>query len=230
MHRLTSDLYGMAPSQPEDYDALHLDLIRQRWDQKAWRWDRDLADEQFHLNEDGAYARFLAAVSTVVDQRAEFCRQHVLVDLGCGTGLVLAHFIGRFAAGVGIDISPRMLEMAQQRQLPAATFLLGNCFELARLAPQAGAVLSRGILLSHYGRNWATALFGQIRETLLPDGGFAILDFLNASARHLYPSNPENKTYFTAEELELLGSEAGFCRVTALGEPQRRVRLLLLER
>jgi SAM-dependent methyltransferase len=230
MHRLTSDVYGMAPSQAEDYSALRLDVIRQRWDEKAQRWDRDLADEDFHLNEDGAYVRFLAAAAAALDERADFCRRHALVDLACGTGLVLAHFIGRFAGGVGIDLSPRMLEMAQRRRLPTAQFLLGNCFELARLAPRAGAVLSRGILLSHYGRKWAPALLGQVRETLVPDGGFAMLDFLNASARHLYPSNPENKTYFRADELELLGNQCGFRRASTLGEPERRVRLLLLER
>ncbi len=114
------NVYGMEPSRPGDYHALRLQMIRERWDQKADRWDLDLADEHFHLNEDGAYRRFLEIAGGIIADRAEFCRQRALVDLGCGTGLVLAHFLGFFAAGVGIDISPRMLAVAARRRLPCA--------------------------------------------------------------------------------------------------------------
>ena len=46
-----------------------------------------------------------------------------------------------------------------------------------------------------------------------PDGGFAILDFLNALTRHDYPANPDNKTYYTAEQSPAAqANEAGFRR------------------
>jgi len=213
-----SDVYGMEPSRPKDYDARRLQVIRDRWDRKAERWDADLADEHFHLNADGAYRKFLEAADAIVAGRAEFCRRQTLVDLGCGTGLVLAHFLDRFAAGVGIDISPRMLALASRRQLPHAQFLAGNCFALARHVAGAGAVFSRGILLSHYGRRWASLLFRQIRQTLLPERGFAILDFLNAAARDDYDSNPSNKTYYRTEQVEKMAKQAGFRHVAILGE------------
>jgi SAM-dependent methyltransferase len=230
MRRPASDFYGMEPSRPEDYDLMHCDVIRQRWDQKAERWDTDLADDRCHLHDDDAYRRFLETASAIVTDRAEWCRGRLLVDLACGTGLVLAHFIDRFAQALGLDISQRMLEMARKRQLPRAQFRAGNCFELSGIVSDAGAVLSRGILLSHYGEKWAPVLFRQIHAVLAPGGGFALLDFLNAAARHLYASNPENKTYFHAEPLAALASQAGFRRSTILGEPQRRVLCILLER
>ncbi len=137
-----SDPYGLGRSLPEDYDALRLEVIRNRWDQKAERWDADLADEHFHLNEDDAYHRFLDAADAAVAERAEFCRKQCLVDLACGTGLVLAHFLDRFASGVGVDISPKMLALAARR-LPHAQLVEGSCFELAEHVAGA-APCSRG--------------------------------------------------------------------------------------
>jgi SAM-dependent methyltransferase len=224
------DVYGMEPSRPQDYHALRLQLIRDRWDRKAEQWDADLAEEHFHLNADGAYRKFLETAEAVVAERAEFCRQHALVDLGCGTGLVLAHFLDRFVAGVGVDISPRMLAIAAGRNLSRAKFFEGNCFALARHVADAGAVFSRGILLSHYGRRWAPLLLGQVRQALRPGRGFAILDFLNAAAREEFDSNPHNKTYYRADQIEKMAKQAGFRQVEILGEPRCRTLLVLAER
>jgi len=220
----------MEPSRTEDYDALRLPVIRQRWDQKADRWDTDLADQNCHLNQDDAYRRFLDAADAVVAARESFCRDRPLVDLACGTGLVLAHFVNRFERALGIDISPRMLAAAAARQLPRVELLQASCFELAGQIAPAGAVLSRGILLSHYGHRWVVPLLRQVCEVLLADGGFAVLDFLNARTRYDYPANPDNKTYYTAEQIQSQADEAGFHRSSILGEPNRRVLLLLVER
>jgi len=226
----SQDLYGMEPSRTEDYDALRLQVIRQRWDQKADRWDADVADQCCHLNQDDAYRRFLDAADSIVAARRSFCRDRLLVDLACGTGLVLAHFADRFDWALGVDISPRMLADAAARRLPRVELLEASCFELAGRIALAGAVLSRGILLSHYGHRWVVPLLGQVRDVLSPDGGFAILDFLNALTRHDFPANPDNKTYYTAEQIRSQADEAGFRRSTILGEPSRRVLLLLAER
>ena len=127
----SEDAYGMAASRTEDYDAVRLQVIRQRWDEKADRWDADLADECCHLNQDDAYRRFLAAADAVVAARRSYCRDRLLVDLACGTGLVLAHFVDRFGRALGVDISPRMLAAAAARRLPRVELLQASCFELA---------------------------------------------------------------------------------------------------
>ena len=228
MGETSRDVYGMDPSRTEDYEQLRLEVIRERWDRKAERWDADLADRGCHLNEDGAYDRYLAAAEAEVARRADFCRRSVLVDLGCGTGQILAQFIDRFASGVGVDISPEMLAVAARRGLPRTRLLVHNGFELASQVGGAGAVLSRGILLSHYGPRRAPLLLEQVCRALGP-GGFALVDFLNASARHRYASNPANKTYFEAEEALKMARQAGFARASILGEPDRRVLMLLAE-
>ena len=222
--------YGMDPSRPEDYRGMDLDVIRRRWDAKARRWDADLADEHCHLNEDGAYERFLAVADAVVAERVEFCRRHLLVDLGCGTAAVLARFVGQFAEGLGIDISRQMLAVAGEKHLPRCRLQEGNGFELGRFVPagSAGAVMSRGILLSHFGPQWAEVLCRQIHRALAP-GGFALLDFLNADARQSFDSNPDNKAYYSPSAVESLARQAGLGAVGILGEPAHRVRMVLLE-
>lgn len=225
-----SEFYGMEPSREEDYDAARLEVIRERWDQKAERWDDDLADKDCHLNDDGAYGRFMDAADAIVAERESFCRGQLLVDLGCGTGLILARFVDRFAGGLGLDISERMLAVAARRQLPRTRLVAGNCFTLAQHVSRAGSVLSRGILLSHYGPRWAPILLEQVRQSLVPDGGFALLDFLNAAARNEHASNPDNKSYYHPQQMEVLAKEAGFGRASILGESDRRVLLILAER
>jgi SAM-dependent methyltransferase len=223
------DVYGLGPSDPESYQRLHLDQIRERWDRKASRWDADLEDPAFHLNEDDAYGRFLRAAAAVVQARRQFCASHGLLDLGCGTGLVLAHLLDRFAWGVGIDISERMLEVARSRNLPRARFVAGNCFEAASIVTGVGAAVSRGILLSHYGESWGRVLLEQLRSCVVAEGGFVLLDFLNAEARHLHPTAPPNKTYYSAGQVRRIGAGAGFGRCAILGDPGRRNLVALLE-
>ena len=229
MSQHAGEIYGLPPSRPEDYDAMRLEAIRQRWDRKAQHWDEDLEDEHCHLHEDDAYRRFLAATDAVVAARAVFCRSQLLVDLACGTGLVLKHFIDRFAAGLGLDLSPQMLARAAEKQLPRTRWLAADGFALAAHVVHVGAVFSRGILLSHYGPRQAPVLLEQIRQSLRPSGGFAMLDFLNAATRQQYPSNPDNKTYYHAEQVQHLAVQAGFRCTSILGEPQRRILLLLAE-
>ncbi|MGO8678973.1 MAG: class I SAM-dependent DNA methyltransferase [Limisphaerales bacterium] len=217
-------------SQPVDsralYEGRRLTALAARWDAKASAWDRELQDPACHLNEDGAYARFLAQARRLIGQSREFCARQPMIDAGCGTGLVLAQIIGDFACGIGVDISPEMIRLARAKQIPQARFIVGDCFELAALCPKAGAVLSRGVLLSHYGVEQGEALLRAARASLVP-GGFVAFDFLNQAARALHSHAPENKTWFTRAQACDLARRAGFETASALGGESRRVLLLV---
>ncbi len=216
------------PSPRENYENRRMATIAARWDRKAEQWDRDLQDPSCHLNEDQAYRRFLDQLAAVIEPRRQFCRAHGVIDAGCATGLVLAEIVASFAWGIGIDISPQMIRMAQAKHLPAASFLLGDCFELSAICPKAGAVLSRGVLLSHYGHRHGEALLHRARSALVP-GGFIVWDFLNQSGRANFQHTPENKTYFDPAQVRGMAIAAGFRTAKTLGEPERRVCLLLAE-
>ena len=119
-----------------------------------------------------------------------------------------------------------MIELAQTKQLARARFLVGDCFKLSSICPKAGAVLSRGGLLSHYGQTQAIELLRNARACLEP-GGFILWDFLNAAARHSFRHIPEKKAYYDSDEICAMAANADFSNVQVLGEPQRRVKLLL---
>jgi len=217
------------PRVKQPYRERQLAAIAARWDQRALDWDRTLADRACHLNDDDAYARFLLEARQCVSRRARYCRRRGLIDAGCGTGLVLAELLPAFDWGIGVDISPEMLRAATAKGIARARFLAGDCFRLAELCPKAGAVFSRGVLLSHYGCSQGRALLESAAEALLP-GGFLLFDFLNDLGRRNYPQNPEDKTYYTPQQVRALARESGLKTVTIRGEAERRVLLLLAEK
>ncbi len=210
------------------YAQRRLKAIATRWDARAGPWDRALTDPACHLNEDDAYGRFLRLARRVIAQRGKFCANHGVIDAGCGTGLVLAEVISNFAWGIGIDVSPKMIRAARAKQVSKTKFVVGDCFDLPSLCPKAGGVLSRGVLLSHYGRRQGLAILRAVRSTLVP-GGFLLFDFLNEAARTRFRHAPGNKTWFAGEEIESMALRAGFSTATTLGKPNRRALLVLAE-
>ena len=210
------------------YHDRQLEAITSRWDARAKTWESDLENPGCHLNEDAAYERFLRQACTTTTERRDFCARNGVIDAGCGTGLVLEKVVSAFGWGMGVDLSGEMLRLARQKQIPCTTFVLGDCFRLGEFCPPVGAVLSRGVLLSHYGWRRAEALLRAAKAVLVP-GGFVLFDFLNASARSRYAHAAEEKTYFAGPEINALAHRAGFKTANILGEVERRVLLLLAE-
>jgi SAM-dependent methyltransferase len=59
-----------------------------------------------------------------------------LIDLGCGTGRVCAHFAAKGFECVGVDLSEDMLARARQNA-PTSTFVKANLVELSELPEQS---------------------------------------------------------------------------------------------
>jgi hypothetical protein len=119
-----------------------------------------------------------------------------------------------------------MIEVAKAKNTPNASFLVGDCFQLSKLCSPAGAILSRGILLSHYGMRSGELLLRAARAALVPEG-FILFDFLNSAARTA--ESPANKTYFSRLEIKDMAKRAGFSSISILGGTQRRCLLLSAE-
>jgi SAM-dependent methyltransferase len=210
------------------YENLDLAAVASRWDAKAQDWDRELEDPCCHLNEDHAYKLFLDHLITIIKDRHAFCAVHGVVDAGCATGLVLSQVVSSFSWGLGVDISPEMIRVAEAKQIPRGHFLAGDCFNLSTICTNAGAVVSRGVLLSHYGPRHGQRLLQSARLCLVR-GGFIFYDFLNQAGRFQFKHSPEDKSYFTHEEISAMALNAGFQSAKTLGEPRGRVGLLLAE-
>jgi SAM-dependent methyltransferase len=209
------------------YQKRQVSAIAERWDAKAGDWDASLKTQDCHLNEDDAYPRFLREARTVIEQRCSFCTSHGVIDAGCGTGLVLAEVVPFFSWGIGVDLSPAMIRGAQHKQIPQARFVSGECFELSRICPPAGAIISRGVLLSHYGLEQGEKLLSAARAALVP-GGFLLWDFLNADYRNEGGHEAKDKILLSAEAALGLACRAGFQNPQILGKSLQRVLILLL--
>jgi SAM-dependent methyltransferase len=136
--------------------------------------------------------------------------------------------LSAFAWGIGVDVSREMIRIATLKHLPNVRFLEGDCFELARFCPSAGAVLSRGVLLSHYGPAHAESLLRAFAVALAP-GGFCLFDFLSEEGRATAVHAPETKTYFKRSDIHALCLQAGFARVRVMGGKARRVLIGIAE-
>ena len=210
------------------YQNRRLAAIASRWDARAAGWDRSLQQPHCHLNQDRAYARFLREARRIIGRRGAFCASQGVIDAGCGTGLVLAEVNSKFAWGIGVDLSRGMIRAARRKRIPKAQFLVGDCFALSGICAPAGAILSRGVLLSHYGPKQGFRLLKALAENLVPHG-FLLLDFLNRSARGHYPHLPDTKTYFYGQDVCKMAKKAGFRRGKIIGALERRVLILMAE-
>ncbi len=224
---LSEDFYGITESNPDVYGSRDIVAIARRWDTKAARWDSDLADDACHLNNEGAYRRFLTLARRLVVERREVCAVGSLVDLGCGTGAVLANLSLHFQGCIGIDVSRDMLDVAAAKGIQNAEWRLGDVFEGAWGGRRHAAVVSRGILLSHYGDDLARQLLGHAVGALLP-GGFALFDFLSKDAPEGTRMLAPNKSYFRPEWLIDQAKSLGSGNAIVAGSPVARIRYLII--
>jgi 2-polyprenyl-6-hydroxyphenyl methylase/3-demethylubiquinone-9 3-methyltransferase len=99
----------------------------------------------------------------------------VLVDVGCGAGLLAPHVAGKGYRHVGVDLVPSALEQAAAH---GVTAVCGDATALP-LADRQAAVVVAGELLEH-----VPDLAGTVAEIcrVLRPGGLLVLDTLNATA------------------------------------------------
>ncbi|MBL3808542.1 bifunctional 2-polyprenyl-6-hydroxyphenol methylase/3-demethylubiquinol 3-O-methyltransferase UbiG [Streptomyces sp. BRB081] len=94
-----------------------------------------------------------------------------VLEIGCGTGRALAHLAQHGVKGTGVDLSPRMVELAGERWAP-----LGVRIEQAEVLDWLATDTSQyDAVYSIFGATWFTdpsRLFPLVRERLAPGGVF----------------------------------------------------------
>jgi ubiquinone/menaquinone biosynthesis C-methylase UbiE len=108
------------------------------------KWDR----REFFATGEGILTRLEA-----IERAGARIRYGVAVDFGCGLGRVSQWLAKRFSRVVGVDISPRMLELAEHYNSEPApiTFVLGN-EENIPLATSSADFVYSFIALQHVPR------------------------------------------------------------------------------
>ena len=77
---------------------------------------------------DRRWGRYIEASTAATLRRIPLDAGDRLLDIGCGTGLLLGRLVGRspFRELTGVDLSPGMVAQARTR-LPASVRLLASC-------------------------------------------------------------------------------------------------------
>lgn len=145
--------------------------------------DAFYADDLAYVHHTGFadLARGAAPAIAALLERRGHAGGHV-VDLGCGSGLLVRALVERGFTTTGVDLSPAMIALAR-RESPTTTFVTGSLYD-ARL-PRASAVLAVGEPLNYAevtsgGRLRAPPLAPFFRKVAraLPAGGLFVFDVI----------------------------------------------------
>lgn len=98
-----------------------------------------------------------------------------LLDCGCGTGpmISLLNEVYPERHYTGIDLTPKMIEVAQRKQLPNAEFLVGDCEELP-FSDDSFDVVICSQSFHHYPN--PQAFFNNVHRVLRPGGRLILRD------------------------------------------------------
>jgi SAM-dependent methyltransferase len=112
-----------------------------------------------------------------------------VIEIGCGAGRMTRAIAGRVAGVTGIDVSPRMLEIAREQnpQLDNVEWMLGDGSTLAGVPDTSADVCLSHIVFQHLPDPKLT--LGYVREMgrVLTPGGRALFQVSNAPELHTPP-------------------------------------------
>jgi SAM-dependent methyltransferase len=111
-------------------------------------------------------------------------RRPLIVEVGCGSGILASRLSAAGYDVLGIDRSPAMVRLARA-QAPPARFRVAS-LEDARL-PRASAVIAIGEIVTYVPGGLAVLqrFFHRVRRALEP-GGLFIFDFIESAERRTY--------------------------------------------
>lgn len=141
------------------------EAMRDNWVTAAEGWVRN---ERIF---DAVFIPFTAAILGAAD--LDSARR--VLDIGCGTGTLLEAAVAAGADGVGVDISPAMVEAARRR-VPTATVLTADAQSADLIAAAPGAPFDR--VVSRFGVMFFAepeAAFVNIRSATVPGARLAFV-------------------------------------------------------
>ncbi|MFE2580665.1 class I SAM-dependent methyltransferase [Streptomyces sp. NPDC059378] len=123
----------------------------------------------------------LAAFAEVV-QAAE---RGPVADLGCGPGKVTAHLAGLGVRPFGVDLSPKMIELARQAY-PSLNFTVGSMTALAIPDNELGGILAY-YSTHHTPPELLPVVLAEFHRTLAPGGHLMMAGYVGDDV-HLRPT------------------------------------------
>jgi ArsR family transcriptional regulator len=153
----------------------------------------------------------------------------VATDLGCGTGNVLQAMLEKAESVIGVDGSPRMLELARRRlstQMDRVSLRIGDLSHLP-LRDEEADFASLNLVLHHVPE--PGEVLGEIRRVLHPAGRLLLTDFDRHDDEGMRGEYGDHWLGFTLDKLTGLLEKAGFGVLTTETVPvQRSLRLHII--
>ncbi|MFE2492704.1 class I SAM-dependent methyltransferase [Streptomyces scopuliridis] len=108
-----------------------------------------------------------------------------VADLGCGPGLVTAHLADLGVSAFGIDLSPKMIELARQAH-PSLNFTVGSMTALPIRDEELGGILAY-YSTHHTPPELLPVVFAEFHRTLAPGGHLMVAGYVGDD-EHLRPT------------------------------------------
>jgi SAM-dependent methyltransferase len=108
-----------------------------------------------------------------------------VADLGCGPGRVTAHLAALGLSTFGVDLSPKMIELARQAY-PSLRFTVGSMTALDLGDGELGGILA-WFSTYHTPPEYVPVVFAEFHRTLAP-GGHLLLGVYVGDDEHLRPA------------------------------------------
>lgn len=105
-----------------------------------------------------------------------------IVDLGCGPGHVAAWLADHGAPAVGIDLSPRMIEIAR-REHPTVEFREGDLLALPATESEFGSAVAFYSVI-YLAPEELRPAFDEVRRVVRPGGLFLVVFHIGSEVRH----------------------------------------------
>ncbi|MFI6054380.1 class I SAM-dependent methyltransferase [Streptomyces violascens] len=151
-----------------------------------------------------------------------------VADVGCGPGRVTAHLTLLGLSAFGVDLSPRMVELAQQTH-PELRFMEGSMTELDVSDNELAGILAY-YSTHHTPPERLPSMFAEFHRTLAPGGHLMWGDYI-ANDVHLCPTQAFDRPvsyechYLPLDRTAELLREAGFVVTARMEqEPDGRVK------
>ncbi|MFI7138455.1 class I SAM-dependent methyltransferase [Streptomyces massasporeus] len=108
-----------------------------------------------------------------------------VADLGCGPGKVTAHLAALGVPVFGVDVSPRMIELARTAY-PELRFTVGSMTALDIADGELGGILAY-YTTHHTPPQWLPTVFAEFHRTLAPGGRLMLAGHVG-DGEHLRPT------------------------------------------
>jgi len=161
-----------------------------------------------------------------------------LLDAGCGTGPMVTLLVDEFpeVRFTGLDLTPKMIEVAQSKNLPNAEFVVGDCENLP-FDEESFDVVINSQSFHHYPN--PQAFFNSVARVLVPGGTLVLRDNTSKSKALIWMANHIEMPLANAVghgdvRVHTTDEVRGYCEAAGLEvvklEAQAKLRLHLVAR